>query len=113
MFFATHEALVAQDTDRAGDIYDARSMVAFRRRRRGRPNAKAIRARRRLRAPSDLTPSSATFQGVGDVSVKRAHRLMRKAKAQAAKKTKKKKKSEEGESRKATGKKAQERPSEG
>jgi hypothetical protein len=66
VFFATHESLLTADNDTASDIYDARIGGGF-----PEPaspvecNGDACALS--VAPPSDLTPSSATFQGVGNV----------------------------------------------
>jgi hypothetical protein len=67
VFFATNESLVAGDTDTASDIYDARIDGGF-----PPPAARPVECEgdscsTPLAAPNDLTPSSATFQGAGDL----------------------------------------------
>ncbi len=67
VFFATHESLVPQDTDTAGDVYDARIDGGF-----PPPPPAAVECEGDscavpFVAPNDLTPSSASFQGAGDV----------------------------------------------
>jgi hypothetical protein len=66
VFFATDESLLPRDDDTAEDIYDARIDGGF-----AEP-ARAVECEgdacsTPFAAPSDLTPSSTTFQGAGDV----------------------------------------------
>ena len=91
MFFATHEELVAQDTDQAGDIYDARVDGGL-----PPPPPRPVECEgdscsTPFAAPNDLTPETATFQGVGDVGGEvRLSSAPGKAKPKAKKKPKKK-----------------------
>ena len=69
VFFATHEALVAQDTDTAGDIYDARIGGG-----EPPPTQRPIECEGDACAapfapPGEVTPASSTFRGAGDVTV--------------------------------------------
>jgi hypothetical protein len=68
VFFATHEALVPQDTDTAGDIYDARIGG-------GEPpppprptECEGDACSSPFAAPTDLTPASLAFQGAGNTT---------------------------------------------
>jgi hypothetical protein len=68
VFFATNESLVLQDDDTASDIYDARIGGGF-----PPPAARPVECEgdacsTPAAAPNDLTPSSATFQGAGDLA---------------------------------------------
>jgi hypothetical protein len=67
VFFTTNESLVAQDDDTAFDIYDARSGGGL-----PPPASRPVECKGDLcvtpfAAPSDPTPSSATFQGAGNL----------------------------------------------
>ncbi|HEY5194243.1 MAG TPA: hypothetical protein VIJ39_10285 [Solirubrobacteraceae bacterium] len=66
VFFATHEALVPQDTDTAGDIYDARIGGGF-----PPPPARPVECEgdacdSPVAAPVDTTPASFAFSGPGN-----------------------------------------------
>jgi hypothetical protein len=106
VFFGTHEALVGGDTDKAGDIYDARIDGGFPPPPPRPTECAGDSCSTPFAAPVDLTPSSATFQGVGDVSAEAKSSLVGKSKPKSAKKPKKKKKSKKAKSKKGTGKKA-------
>lgn len=66
VFFSTVESLLPRDNDTAADIYDAREGGGF-----PEPKEPAIcegdACSTPFAAPNDLTPSSATFQGAGNV----------------------------------------------
>jgi hypothetical protein len=67
VFFYTNSQLVPRDNDTAGDIYDARIDGGF-----AEPTnpieCEGDSCSTPFAAPNDLTPSSATFHGAGDVS---------------------------------------------
>ncbi len=67
VFFATHESLVPQDTDTAGDVYDARIDGGFPPPPPAAVECEGDSCAAPFVAPNDLTPSSASFQGAGDV----------------------------------------------
>jgi hypothetical protein len=102
VFFATKESLLPQDNDTAEDIYDARIDGGF-------PEAvapvecKGDSCSTPTAAPDDLTPSSATFHGAGDLVG--AAVAPAKAKPKKVKPKKKKKKIK----KKARGKKSSKR----
>jgi hypothetical protein len=67
VFFATHESLVPSDKDNAGDIYDARIDGGF-----PPPAARPVECEgdacsTPASAPVDVTPSSFTFTGAGNI----------------------------------------------
>jgi hypothetical protein len=67
VFFTTRESLLSQDNDTALDIYDARTGGGF-----PSPPARPVECEgdacsTPFAAPSDLTPSTSTFQGAGNV----------------------------------------------
>ena len=101
VFIYTHSQLVGQDNDTAGDIYDARIGGGFA--EPARPvECEGDACSTPFAPPSDLTPSSATFQGTGDVGLGlTAPKLKPKSKAKS--KTKKKHKQKKTK-RKATSK---------
>jgi hypothetical protein len=66
VFFSTRSRLISADTDNSQDIYDARVDGGFP--TPGRPvECEGDACSTPFATPSDLTPSSATFQGAGDV----------------------------------------------
>jgi hypothetical protein len=67
VFFATHEELVAKDTDTAGDIYDARIDGGEPPPAQRSVECEGDACATPFTAPSDVTPSSSTFQGAGNV----------------------------------------------
>ena len=68
VFFATHESLVPQDVDTAGDVYDARIGGGEVQPPAGPVECEGDACSTPFAAPSDLTPSSATFQGMSDLA---------------------------------------------
>ncbi len=66
VFFATHEALVAQDQDAAGDIYDARIGGGFPAPESPGAECEGDSCSTPLSAPNDVTPASLTFTGAGN-----------------------------------------------
>jgi hypothetical protein len=67
VFFITHEALLSSDTDKAGDIYDARIGGGL---PLGPPRpveCEGDSCSTPFAAPADVTPSSSTFQGAGNL----------------------------------------------
>ena len=66
VFFSTNESLLPSDNDTAGDIYDARIGGGF---PEPRPPVECAgdACSTPFSAPSDVTPSSASFQGAGNV----------------------------------------------
>lgn len=68
VFFATHESLVAQDTDTAGDVYDARIGGGFPPPPPAAVECEGDSCATPFTAPNDLTPASASFHGAGDVA---------------------------------------------
>ncbi|HWX44975.1 MAG TPA: hypothetical protein VNY52_06605 [Solirubrobacteraceae bacterium] len=66
VFFTTHSELLPRDNDTADDIYDARVGGGFPEPTRA-VECEGDSCSTPFAAPSDLTPSSATFQGAGDV----------------------------------------------
>jgi hypothetical protein len=65
VFFGTHAKLVAQDTDEAGDLYDARIGGGFPV-RGGKGPCEGNACENPAPAPIDATPGSLTFSGVGN-----------------------------------------------
>lgn len=68
VFFATHESLVPQDKDTAGDIYDARIGGGFPPPPPAPVECEGDSCATPFVAPNELTPAGASFQGAGDVS---------------------------------------------
>ncbi len=66
VFIFTHSQLVKQDNDTAGDIYDVRIGGGFPE-PSGPVECEGDACSTPFASPSDLTPSSATFQGAGNV----------------------------------------------
>jgi hypothetical protein len=66
VFFYTNSRLVPQDDDTAGDVYDARIDGGFAE-PIGPIECEGDACSTPFAAPNDLTPSSATFHGAGDV----------------------------------------------
>jgi hypothetical protein len=66
VFFSTNESLVASDNDTAGDIYDARVDGGFAEPLRP-VECKGDSCSTPFAPPNDLTPSSASFQGAGNL----------------------------------------------
>jgi hypothetical protein len=66
VFFATNESLLPRDDDTASDIYDARIDGGFPEPAH-KVECEGDACSTPFAAPNDLTPSSATFQGAGDV----------------------------------------------
>lgn len=88
VFFTTHESLVASDTDTAGDVYDARIGGGF-----PPPPPRPVECEgdacsTPAAAPIDVTPSSFTFHGAGNL----LGAVLPEVKPKRAKKTKKKSK---------------------
>jgi hypothetical protein len=105
VFFATHESLVPQDKDTAGDVYDARIDGGF-----PPPPPPAVECEgdscaAPFAAPSDLTPSSASFQGAGDVvaGTPESSKTIKKATQKTKKKKQRKQKRAVKRRRKAAG----------
>ncbi len=67
IFFTTHESLVSQDDDAAGDIYDARIDGGFPPPPPQLLECEGDACSTPFAAPNDLTPSTATFHGAGNV----------------------------------------------
>ena len=88
VFFATHEPLVAQDIDTAGDIYDARVDGGFPSPPPRPVECEANTCSTPLSAPVDTTPASLTFAGDGNVVQQPAAKPVVKAKKPKAKKKK-------------------------
>jgi hypothetical protein len=89
VFFTTHESLVPTDQDTAADVYDARIGGGF-----PPPPPRPVECEgdscsTPFAAPNDLTPSSASFHGTGDVTAEVLPQTKSKPKT---KKTKPKKK---------------------
>ena len=66
VFFSTHQSLLPQDNDTAGDIYDARIGGGFPEPTRT-VECEGDACSTPFAAPNDLTPSSSTFQGAGNL----------------------------------------------
>lgn len=89
VFFTTHESLVATDQDTAADVYDARIGGGF-----PPPPPRPVECEgdscsTPFAAPNDLTPSSTSFHGVGDVTAEVLPQAKSKPKAKKAKLKKK------------------------
>jgi hypothetical protein len=67
VFFMTHEALVSSDTDKAGDIYDARIGGGFPPPAPRPVECEGDACSTPFAPPVDATPSSSTFQGAGNL----------------------------------------------
>jgi hypothetical protein len=91
VFFATHESLVPQDTDTAGDVYDARIGGGFPPPPPAPVECEGDSCVAPFAAPSELTPSSASFQGAGNVSASapESGKTVKKATAKTEKKKRK------------------------
>jgi hypothetical protein len=103
VFFATHESLVSQDIDTAGDVYDARIGG-------GEPppaprpvECEGDACSTPVAPPNDLTPSSSTFQGAGNL----LGSTLQEVKAMPKPKKKKKAKTHKTKAKKKTKKKPQ------
>ena len=97
VFFATHEALGPQDQDTAGDIYDARIGGGFRPPESPGVECEGDACSTPLSAPNDVTPSSFTFTGAGNIPAPSTETPVAKPKVKkAGKKTKKAKKGKKG-----------------
>ncbi|HEX4561596.1 MAG TPA: fibronectin type III domain-containing protein, partial [Gemmatimonadales bacterium] len=106
IFFTTNESLVPQDTDTAIDIYDARIGGGF-----PPPPPRPVECEgdacsTPFAAPNDLTPSSSTFQGAGNLigatlPASKSKPKLKKAKKKTKKKGKAKAKRKVGRARKA------------
>ena len=103
VFFATHEALVGQDQDAAGDIYDARIDGGFPPPAAGPVECEGGSCQSSLAEPVDVTPGSSTFSGPGDLLQPPSSKPAAKPK----RKTKKKTKQHKVKARKKTKKKPQ------
>ncbi len=66
VFFATHSQLAASDTDNAGDVYDARVGGGFPPPAPSPVECEGDACSTPFAPPSDVTPSSSTFQGAGN-----------------------------------------------
>jgi hypothetical protein len=66
VFFATHESLVSSDTDRAGDVYDARIGGGFPPPAPRPVECEGDACSTPFAPPSDLTPASVSFHGAGN-----------------------------------------------
>jgi hypothetical protein len=92
VFFGTSEALVSSDDDTSADIYDARIGGGF-----PPPTPRPVECEgdacsTPLAAPTDLTPSSATFQGADGILAEVGSQTASKAKSKAKKSKPKKSK---------------------
>ncbi len=67
VFFGTYESLVPQDTDSSPDVYDARIDGGFPPPAPRPTECEGDSCSTPFAPPNDLTPSSATFQGTGDI----------------------------------------------
>jgi hypothetical protein len=67
VFFATHSQLVARDTDSAGDVYDARIGGGFAPPESPPVECEAAACSTPASPPNDVTPSSLTFSGAGNL----------------------------------------------
>ena len=68
VFFATHESLVSEDRDSAGDVYDAREGGGFATAPPGPVECAGDACRIPVTAPVDTTPASLSFVGPGDAT---------------------------------------------
>jgi hypothetical protein len=68
VFFGTHESLVASDDDTAGDIYDARVDGGFPLPPPGAVECEGDACSTPANPPNDVTPSSLTFTGAGNLA---------------------------------------------
>lgn len=67
VFFATHSQLVPQDTDSAGDVYDARIGGGFAPPESPPVECEGAACSTPASPPNDATPSSLTFSGTGNL----------------------------------------------
>jgi hypothetical protein len=67
VFFATHEKLLGQDQDSAGDVYDARVDGGFAPPPPRPTECEGSACSTSASPPNDLTPASFTFTGMGNV----------------------------------------------
>jgi hypothetical protein len=67
VFLGTHESLVSQDKDSAGDVYDARVGGGFPPPAPGPGECEGDACQAPPPAPSDQTPASLTFTGAGNI----------------------------------------------
>jgi hypothetical protein len=103
VFFTTHESLVPQDADKAGDVYDARIGGGVSPPAPGPVECEGDACSTPASPPNDSTPSSFTFSGVGNLGVtlpvvkpKPKTKAGKKCKANAKKKCKAKHKKRTG-----------------
>jgi len=105
VFFATHEQLVGQDKDNAGDIYDARIGGGFPSPAPGPVECEGDACSTPSAAPNDVTPASSVFSGVGNVvpmkpvAKRKATKKVRKAEKMAKKKERARRKARRGGSK--------------
>jgi hypothetical protein len=107
VFFTTRQSLVPQDPDTAIDVYDARIGGGFPPPATRPVECEGDACSTPFAAPSDLTPSTSTFQGAGNVLGGTLSEVKPKPKKKIkAKKKKTKKKKGKAKAKKKTGKKA-------
>ena len=89
VFFGTHESLVPQDQDSAGDVYDARIGGGFQPPPPRPVECEGDACSTPASPPSDVTPSSLTFSGAGSlIPVPATKPAVKSKKAKARKKVK-------------------------
>ena len=88
VFFGTHARLVPQDTDSAGDLYDARIGGGFKLSEES-GQCEGDACQNPPAAPVDLSPASLTFTGPGNVMGVEKSKPKAKGKPKPKKKTKK------------------------
>jgi hypothetical protein len=81
VFFASHDSLVASDTDTAGDVYDARIGGGFPAPPTGPVECEGDACQSPMIAPIDTTPTSLAFSGQGNVVPKPKAKVKTKVKA--------------------------------
>jgi hypothetical protein len=110
VFFSTNESLLPSDNDTAGDIYDARIGGGFAEPSRA-AQCEGDACSTPFAAPSDPTPSSSTFHGVGNVrgaplpkvKAKPKRKVKHRCRARSKSKCKAKHKKRTGKAKRAAG----------
>ena len=92
IFFGTHESLVPQDDDTAGDLYDARVDGGYPAPPPRPTECEGDACSTPFAPPNDLTPSSITFHGPGDLTPEAQAPVLVKAKPRPKEKVKPKRK---------------------
>jgi hypothetical protein len=92
VFFTTHESLLPQDADKAGDVYDARIGGGVSPPVPGPVECEGDACSTPASPPNDSTPSSFTFSGVGNLIPAPSTKAVVKSKKHKQKKKKLKKK---------------------